>query len=436
MEELAIFGGEKSVSIPQPHWKWPPVFEDEIEAVVNEMRNGRRNEQGYPEIVEIFERNFANYHDVEFALTANSGTSAIHASFFALGIGPGDEVLAPTLTFPTTATPILHVNAIPVLCDCLSDTATISPTEIENKITERTKAVIITHLWGHPCEMDEILEIVKRHKLFLIEDCSHAHGATYKGKKVGTFGDIGCFSLDSQKMIPAGEAGVLITNNKRFFERALLYSDFGSRIKSELTIPEFKKFDFTGYGLKYRVHPLAAAIANVMLQKLDMLNKNRNKLLNYLSDGLNSINGIKPPVTRKYVFRGAFWGYKPFYASEELNNIPIDVFIEVSQAEGVDIRMTETPPLHLLELFKSPDDGMFVNNCPRRCPSAKDVYCYKKGDLPVSEKINDITLSLPTFTFDESKELIDQYLLAFRKVTECFTKNHGAVFKKLKRVSK
>ena len=433
MDELAIFGGKQCVSISKPHWAWPPVCEEEIDAVVAEMRTGKRNKKGYPEIVEEFENNFAKYHNIEFALTANSGTSSIHSAFFALGVGPGDEVIAPTFTFPATATPLLHVNATPVLCDCLPDTGTISPKDIEKKITGKTKAIIITHLWGHPCEMDEILELVKKHNLFLIEDCSHAHGATYRGKKVGTFGDIGCFSLDSQKMMAAGEAGILITNNRKFYERALLYSDFGPRIKNELTIPAFKKFSSTGYGLKYRAHPLAAAIANVKLQRLEKLNCSRNEILNKLSCDLKNIRGVSPPITKDYVDRGAFWGYKPFYMSEELCGIPLDTFIKVLQAEGMDIRMTGTPPLHLHNLFASPDDGMFTHGCPRRCPLVKQTYSYKKGDLPLSEAFYKRIFSLPTFTFDESKRLVEQYVNAFEKVTDYFAKNSANVLKKLAR---
>jgi len=148
MEELALFGGKKVISKPLPHWEWNwcPSTDEEINAVVNQMKNGKLNDDGYPEIVSTFEQNFADYHNVQYSLIMNSGTNAIFSAFFALGIGPGDEVLGPTLTFPATATPILHVNAVPVLCDCLSDTGTIDPAEIDKNITDRTKAIIVTPL--------------------------------------------------------------------------------------------------------------------------------------------------------------------------------------------------------------------------------------------------------------------------------------------------
>jgi len=234
--------------------------------------------------------------------------------------------------------------------------------------------------------MDEILDIANKNDLCLIEDCSHAHGATYKGKLVGTFGDIGCFSLDSQKMMASGEAGVMITNDRELFERALLFSDFGSRIKNQLSSTKNKRFDVTGYGLKFRVHPLAAVIANEKLKRLDWLNSNRNLLLNSLSEKIKKYSGIRPPVTRDYAFRGGFFGYKPFYDAEEFMDLPIKSFIKVMEAEGMDIRQTGTPPLHLLELFKVSEDGMYNYNCPRGCSHVKRQYTYKKGDLPNSER--------------------------------------------------
>jgi len=429
-QELAIFGGEKTIKIPHPHWKWPVTSEEEIKAVEEYMRHGKKNKKGYPSIVEEFERNFADYHKTKYALTTNSGTSALHSAFFAIGLGPGDEILAPTFTFFATCTPIMQVNAIPVLCDCEPETANIDPGEIKKRITDRTKAIVITHLWGHPCDMDEIKEIAEKNNLALIEDCSHAHGAKYKGQKVGTFGDIACFSMDSNKMMAAGEAGVLITNKKELLEKALLASDFGPRLEHELTIPELKKYNQTGFGCKYRINPIAAVIANEKLKNLEKYIKMRKEKLDYLSKGIEKIPGIAPPVTRPYVTRGAFYGYKPFFKGKELNNLDINVFIKILQAEGMDIRLTGTPPLHLLPLFNKPDNGLYKFGCPRGCPHAKSQYSYKKGDLPVSERFYDTTLSLPTFTL-EQKNVLDKYIEAFRKVCSYFAENKAIAMDEL-----
>lgn len=408
---LAIDGGKKTITFNSPHWKWPPNSTSKINSVKNYYKYGeQKNTRGYPKIVEIFEKNFAKYQKRKFALSTNSGTSSLQAAFFAVGIKPGDEIIAPALTFHATASPICSLNAIPVLADCEPDTGNIDPLSIEKNITKKTKAVVITHLCGHPCEMDKIKKIVKKHKLYLIEDCSHAHGSKYKGKKVGNFGDIGCFSLDNNKLLAAGEGGVLVTNNKNFFERALLLSDFGLRVQNEIKSTKLKKYIETGLGFKHRIHPISAAIANHELKKIDFYIRKRNKVLNNFSNEIKKIPGLSPPITRKNSHRGAFFGYRPFYNSKKLNNLSITKFIKILQSEGMEVRQAGNRPLHLLSLFNEKGKRkIFLKN------NYKYYRNYKSGDLPNSEKFYNTTLSLPTFTF-EKKELINQYLSAFKKV--------------------
>ena len=348
----------------------------------------------------------------KYALSTNSGTSSLQAAFFAIKVNPGDEIIAPALTFHATASPIYSVNAIPVLADCEPDTGNIDPKSISKNITKKTKAVVITHLCGHPCEMDEILKIVKEKKLFLIEDCSHAHGSIYKGTKVGNFGDIGCFSLDNNKLLAAGEGGVLVTDNRKLFERALLLSDFGSRIQHEIKSKELKKYSETGLGFKHRIHPVSAAIANSELKKINFYIKKRHEILNFFSKEIKKIPGISPPITKDYVNRGAYFGYRPFFNSSKLNNISIQNFIKVLQAEGMEVRQSGNHPLHLLPLFSKTKHGpAFLKK------KNKHYRSYKSGDLPNSENFFNSTLSLPTFTF-ENRKIVEQYITAFKKV--CF----------------
>ncbi|MBN1998609.1 DegT/DnrJ/EryC1/StrS family aminotransferase [candidate division KSB1 bacterium] len=413
MEKLALLGGRKAISEPFPHWEWPPQSEDIVRALERYMKHGRYNKSGYPEIVAEFERNFAAYHQAAYALTTNSGTSALHAAFFAVGIQPGDEVLAPTLTFHSTVTPLFQLGAIPILCDCSPDTANVEPDEIEKRMTDNVRAVVVTHLWGHPCDMDRILDIAREYRLVLVEDCSHAHGAEYKGRKVGTFGDVACFSMDNKKIMASGEAGVLLTNKKEYFERALLYSDFGPRLENELTDLVYKKYSATGLGHKFRINPLAAVVANERLKNLDKYIQLRNEKLNYLSEKLKNIPGISPPVTKKYVTRGAFFGYKPFFFSKELG-VKIESYIKTLQAEGMDIRQTLSPPLHLMPLFNERQKWFRYGG--------SRLKKYKVGDFPVCEHLLKNTLSLPTFTF-EPYTLIDQYVAAFEKVSDYFKQN-------------
>ena len=421
IEKLAILGGRKSINEAHPHWSWPVTSPEEIDAVTQFMKNGCENKNGYPVVVAEFESEFANYHNTKFALTSNSGTSSLHAAFFAVGICDGDEVIAPSLTFHATASPLKQLNAVPILCDCEPDTGNIDPKEIEKKITNRTKAIIVTHLCGHPCEMDEIMRISKKNNIPVIEDCSHAHGSMYKGKKVGTFGAIGVFSMNNYKMLSAGESGILITDKQELYERALLFSDFGPRLESGIKLKKHFRYRETGLGSKYRINPICAVIALEKLKKLDFYIESRKEKLDYLSQGLLDIPGLTPPVTREYVDRGAYYGYRPFIKKNELNNMDIMKFIDIMSAEGMEIRQSNNPPLHILPLFKKPVSVINNFELPNSNQYKKIGY-YKKGDLPASEFFYDNTFSLPTFTF-ESKEFIDKYINAFNKVCNHLSNN-------------
>ena len=412
------FGGKKTVNRPKPHWSWPPSSKLKIDAIKKYyLTKEKKNRKGYPEIVEKFEKSFAKYQGRKYALTTNSGTSSLQAAFFAIGAGYNDQIIAPAMTFHATASPIHAVNAIPVFVDCEPDTGNIDPESIKKNINKHTKAIVITHLCGHPCDMDKILKIAKKHKLFVIEDCSHAHGSKYKGKKVGNFGDIGCFSLDNNKLLAAGEGGVLVTNSKKLFEKSLLYSDFSTRIINEINSKELSDYNETGLGFKHRIHPVSAAIAQTELKRINIYIKKRHNLLNYFSKKLEKIPGIKAPITKNYAFRGAYYGYRPFVDLKKLGNIKIEKFIKILQAEGLEVRQSNNKPLHLLPLFSNIKKGPKILK-----KLSKKYRNYKKGQLPNSEIFFETTISLPTFTF-EKKEIVDQYIKAIKKVCLFLEKN-------------
>ena len=414
MNKPAILGGPPAVTQPyEPDW--PKISDAEVLAVENLLRQKVLSIYDRSGVIAEFEDAFAAYHGVRYAITHNAGTSALHAAFFAVGIGPGDEVIAPTYTFLATVVPILQCNGIPVLCDMDPETLAIDPNSIRQNITPQTRAIVVTHMWGHPAEMDEICAIAKQHNLPVIEDCSHAHGALYRGEKVGTIGDIGAFSLEGHKPIVAGEGGMLITNDQNYYERAILLGHFGDRAYQEVQLPHNRRYVDTGFGHKYRMHPLAAAIANVQLPHLDEWNEMRRQNLDYFTEGLLLVSGIIPPVTRPHVTRGGYYGYKPVYEQEMLDGLPIDLFIKALQAEGVRVKRPDSPPLHLLPLFQTGTDKLYHHGYPWECREAKRNVVYQQGDLPVAERIYNKLLSLPTFT-NPAKELIDQYIEAFQKV--------------------
>lgn len=397
-KQLAIFGGPRAIPDPHPHWQWPPLSKRRTAAVIREMESSCDNEKGYPAVVEKFENEFATYNKMRFSIAMNAGTSALFSAFFAIGLKKGDQIITPTMTFIATATPLALLGAQPVFADCEPDTGNIDPEDIKRRINKKTKAIVVTHLCGHPCEMDSICAIAKKYNLFLIEDCSHAHGSLYKGKMVGTFGDIACFSL-GRKILYGGEAGILLTNNRKFYERALLVSDFGPRVENEMTLPETSLYKETGLGLKCRMHPLAAAILLYELDRLDDYIKNRKDRLDYLSRGIEKIHGLTPPQTRKQVTRGGYFSYRPFYHKELLKNLPLEDFLTLLRSEGMEVRKSNNPPLHLMPLFS--------NYWPNT----------RNPKLPNSEKFYKTTLSLPTFT-KESYNFIDSYIAAFKKISD------------------
>ena len=406
MSKLAIKGGDKAVTLDQSEASQWPIIDDEVtEAVVNQLQSG---EISFSDTIYKFEEEFAVYHGVKYALAHNNGTASIHGALFGIGVGPGDEVIAPAATFWGTYMPILTCQAIPVFCDIDPFTGCADPEDIERRISPHTKAIIVVHLGGMPAEMDAIMEIAKRHNLFVIEDCSHAHGATYKGRKVGTIGDVGCFSMQAGKLLPSGEGGVMITNNLEYYERAICLGHY-ERIR-DLPDEKYRKYASTCFGHKYRIAPISAAIARVQLRHLDARNKGRDDSVMYLMDGIAECPGIYPIKPPADSFRGYYSRPYVRYAPEELGGLPKGKFIEALQAEGANIS-GDAPggSDNLSAVFQERNHPAFTR------PETKREVKYQKGDLPVSENPREDLFTIPAFPRAD-KALLDQYLEAFRKV--------------------
>ncbi len=412
-EKLAILGGPKAVTLEDEdaYGPWPIITDEEIELVTECMRRGWLS--GTPPIVEEFEEAFAKYHNVKYALAVNNGTAAIHAALFAVGVGPGDEVITPSYTWHCGVTPILACHGIPVFCEIDPKTLCADPDDIERKITSRTKAIIVTHIWGVPAEMDRIMEIAEDHGLAVIEDASHAHGSIYKGRKVGTIGDIGCFSLQASKAMAAGEGGILITDNEEYLKWATALGNF-ERLWRWPDHPVYK-FRNAHFGLKFRIHPLAAAIAYVQLKHLDERNKIRRENHMRLHRGLMDIVGLEPQYIPSYVQMGGWYGFRVKYYPERLSGISRETFIAALRAEGVRASLERYPLLHLEPIFS--DKSLKIPAGPLRCQNAPRRF-YKKGDLPVTEDIYSRLIAFPKFERKICWDLIDQYVEAVRKVAE------------------
>lgn len=214
-EKLAIEGGEPSVKQPLPPW---PFFNDEtIDAAIEPLRTGKVN-YWTGNLGMAFERRFADWNGAKHCIMTTNGTSALHTAVAGLGIGPGDEVIVPSYTFIATSFCVVQAGAIPVFADVRREDHCIDPADMERKMTNRTKAVIPVHLYGNVCEMDEIVRIANEHDVFVVEDSAEAHGALYKGRKVGTLGNAGCFSF-CQNAAPKDEFDEFITDSKEKWRR-------------------------------------------------------------------------------------------------------------------------------------------------------------------------------------------------------------------------
>lgn len=235
--------------------------------------------------IEIFENEFAKFCGTKYAVAVSNGTAALHLALMALGVKEGDEVIVPDLTFAATINAVLHAKATPVIVDVEKDHWTIDPKEIEKAITAKTKAIIPVHLYGQPCNMKQIMNIAKKHNLFVVEDCAEAHGAEFKNKKVGSFGNVGCFSFFANKIITTGEGGMCVMNNRTIYEKMRVLRDHG--------MSKTKKYWHTQIGFNYRMTNLQAAIGCAQLEKLNQLLRVRQDLENKYREILTNIPFIE-----------------------------------------------------------------------------------------------------------------------------------------------
>ena len=235
------------------------------------------------------------------------------------------------------------MGARPVFCEIDPERLVIDPADMERRITPRTKAVSIVHLYGNVCDMDAIMAIARKHKIAVIEDCSHCHGAEWEGKKLGTIGDIGCFSMQGGpiggKPVPGGEAGLCITANRDMFERMLLFGQLNrAGLMEDLTNPEYRAFAPTNLGLKFRAHPFALGIGLIMMESLDERNAKRFAYRQKIYDGLAGVPGVKALKSyTKAKPAGFYGGMHMMYHPEELGGLKVERFIEAMQAEGVNM---------------------------------------------------------------------------------------------------
>jgi len=402
LERPAVLGGEPAVTLSQIEAnRWPIFTEEDENAVLRVIRHGDLST--HPVIREL-EEDYRAFTGMPYALAHCNGTTALMAAFWAIGLQPGDEVLVPSATFWASVLPLIWMGAVPVFCESEMERLGLDPADMEKKITPRTKAIVVVHLWGMPSRMTEITALAKKHGLKIIEDASHAQGATWRGQACGTLGDISVFSLQGGKLAPAGEGGVLLCRDYEYWERAVCFGDITRII--ELQTPA-RRFAATSFGIKSRIAPMSAAIARTQLARLPENNRRRNRNLEYLSAGLEEmgIHTFLPPPHIERV-------YFEYLVRPDLERIGLSTtaLIDALNAEGCQAAVPRYPLLHQQPFFT---EGAFLSVLRPGADAA--IPDYASLSLPVTEDANARMLKLPSFPNAE-RELLDQYLLAFRKV--------------------
>lgn len=331
--------------------------------------------------VSDFEKSFAEYCGTRYALTCSNGTVSLHLALLALGIGKDDEVIIPTLTYIATANAVTYCGAKPVFVDSEMNTWNIDPSKIEEKITSRTKAIMAAHLYGQSADMDPILEIAKKHNLYVIEDAAEAHGATYKGKKVGSIGDIGSFSFFGNKIITTGEGGMVVTNNKELYDKM-------KALRSQGMDPN-KRYWHTMVAYNYRMTNMQAAVGLAQLENIEWHLSERKRVSDlykkYLKDLSDYVEIPKEMDWGKHVY----WMYSIILR----DNVKIDrnLFMQNMEKDGIEMRPLFYP-MHTMP-----------------------PYYEENGNYPVAVHLGYRGINLPTHSLLKEEDI--------KFIVECIKKN-------------
>lgn len=366
-KNLAIYGGPKTID---KNFDWPVYNETDVDVVAQIVRSGKWGNPDCGDEVEAFEKEFAAYCGSRYALTCVNGSVALRLALIACGVKPGDEIIVPPYTFIATASIVIEANCVPVFVDIDPNTYNISPAQIEKAITKRTKAIIPVHFAGQACDMDAIMAIAEKYNLRVIEDSAHGHGAEYKGKKLGSIGDAGCFSFQSSKNLTSGEGGMVVTNDEALYDRMNSLRNVG-RVKGG------QWYEHHYAGCNYRITQMQAVLLSNQLKNLPDQTARRHQNGTYLNSLLEKIDGIKPLARgggenvhcyHIYIFR---------YDKSKFNNLSKVEFAKMLAAEGVPCFMGYPEPLYRQPLFQEKN---FL------CYAIPDYVDYSQVYCPVTEK--------------------------------------------------
>ncbi len=365
-EQLALLGGPAAITRELP--AWPLVEEADRRALLEVIES--KTWGGYHETVGELERRFAAYHGASHGIALANGTLSLEIALAAVGVKPGDEVIVPPITFVASASAIARVGATPVFADIDPRTINLDPAAAAEAITERTRAIMVVHFAGCPADLDRLTALCERHGLVMIEDCAHAHGAEWRGRRVGSFGAFGSFSFQASKNMTAGEGGMLVTNDSELAERARAISNQGRRSGGAW-------YEHVTLGTNARLTGFQAAILLKQLERLPAQVAARTRSAARLSEGLAGIDGFTPtPETLdERVTAHAYHIFSMNCSEEAFGGAPRHRIVEALRAEGVPATLGYPHPIYRNELFR--EQPHVVHPCPEA-----EAYCRRSVWLP------------------------------------------------------
>jgi dTDP-4-amino-4,6-dideoxygalactose transaminase len=382
MGMLALKGGKKVADgVKWP--AWPMVDDEDRKAVLAVVDSGHWCcLSGADSRVPAFEKAFAEFQDAKHAVAVANGTVSIELALIAAGIRPGDEVLVPAVTFIASASAIACVGAVPIFVDCDPVTAQICPKAIEKAITKRTRAIVAVHYGGYPVDLDKIVPIAKKHGLALIEDCAHAHGTEWKGRKVGAIGTAGSFSFQQSKSLTAGEGGIVLTDDPALAERARLLHNIGRMMGK------------AGYGhyvlsSNYRMTQFQGALLLSQMRRLREQTDKKHENGVFLAEGLRRIGGLEPLKADPRITKRGYYFFIARYNPEAFKGVPREAFRAALSAEGVPNGNGYAVPLYKQIAFEQKNVRALIPEKMARVPK------YEEMNLPNSERFCAEQVTLP-----------------------------------------